>query len=843
MKVPEYSPQAKLNGLPNVRQSINTSASDFLDPTAAMIAPLGQAAQQVSHDMMQHYQQERRKADQLRANEAAIALQNFDQDAAYSKTGWRNVLGKDVFSQQNSKPLTDNVLEARNQFISDTLQGLGNEDQKALFKQYADESSVRLRGQLLGHEGEQYRRYQKSTLEAGIATEAKAAELEFNDIPMMEQRYAKIRQYHEELANMEGMESAYGKAKADGFISQSIKNAVSASLQHGDHDTAKAILNRFKEAGSVDANDATAMQHHINDSYGAAMVANAPAELKRLIEESGGIESAILGAEGGQDNFDANGQPAVSSDGKSIGKYQVTDDTARAPGFGIAPAKARTHEEYNRIGKELIAKLSDKYGGDPEKVAAAYNAGSGAVDKAIAKGGENWKDHIPASTRDQYLPRFNKHLKTGTAVDDFSQEQRLRWGRAAESQIHVSMAHAQTQLEERKKAQYSQAEFDGKVGDLISKAEFQSAYGDKADEAYDRYIRDLDYGQTLHSVKKMTTAEAAANLQAAMPPDGDPDHPHKREQYEKLQSAITKEFKQRNEDPMLWAQSLGLDVQQINFDNQANAAAEIAKRKTIAEKLYTDYGTGYALMTKQEADALSDVIRTTSDDNVLKVLKGFRDGLQDDNAYHATISQLRKDSPATLIAGHLIGQHASSVKKGWLWMDDTRTEINGEDVARTILRGERILNPSREDKKGDGNRKVDVLPKEARAAYAEAVGDAYYSPQVNDAMYEAVTSYYAAVASNAAGVFDQDKFDEAIRNVTGGIIDHAGHKVALPYGMDESYFLDQVRTQYAAQTGDVSRKHVDDMPLVSMGVDTYAFKTDQGFFKNKDGKLVTVSFR
>lgn len=72
--------------------------------------------------------------------------------------------------------------------------------------------------------------------------------------------------------------------------------------------------------------------------------------------------------------------------------------TARDPGFGVAPAKGNNPQEFNRVGREYLAALHRRYGGDPAKMWAAYNAGPGAVDKALSAGG-NWLRQLPRETQ------------------------------------------------------------------------------------------------------------------------------------------------------------------------------------------------------------------------------------------------------------------------------------------------------------------------------------------------------------------------------------------------------------------------------------------------------------
>jgi hypothetical protein len=96
-------------------------------------------------------------------------------------------------------------------------------------------------------------------------------------------------------------------------------------------------------------------------------------------------------------DFKADGSVVTSNKGARFA-MQVMPATARKPGFGITPARDDSPEEYNRVGTELLQKLTDKYG-DPAKAWAAYNAGSGRLEHAIAKHGDQWLANMPTETQ------------------------------------------------------------------------------------------------------------------------------------------------------------------------------------------------------------------------------------------------------------------------------------------------------------------------------------------------------------------------------------------------------------------------------------------------------------
>ena len=78
---------------------------------------------------------------------------------------------------------------------------------------------------------------------------------------------------------------------------------------------------------------------------------------------------------------------------------QVMPATARDPGFGVKPARADSPAEFNRVGREYLNALLQRYGGDPAKMWGAYNWGPGNLDTALQRHGADWLAHAPAETR------------------------------------------------------------------------------------------------------------------------------------------------------------------------------------------------------------------------------------------------------------------------------------------------------------------------------------------------------------------------------------------------------------------------------------------------------------
>ncbi len=78
---------------------------------------------------------------------------------------------------------------------------------------------------------------------------------------------------------------------------------------------------------------------------------------------------------------------------------QVMPATARDPGFGVRPSNGSQQDDI-RVGREYLAQMQRRYGGDLGKMWAAYNAGPGRLDQAIQRGGDNWLSLMPRETQD-----------------------------------------------------------------------------------------------------------------------------------------------------------------------------------------------------------------------------------------------------------------------------------------------------------------------------------------------------------------------------------------------------------------------------------------------------------
>jgi hypothetical protein len=159
----------------------------------------------------------------------------------------------------------------------------------------------------------------------------------------------------------------------------------------------------------------------------------------------------MIGAESGGRQFAANGQPLTSSAG-AVGRAQVMPTTApeaaRFAGLPWDENRYRTDAAYNEaLGRAYYGNLVQRYGGDAEKAAAAYNAGAGRVDRAVTRGGDNWRSMLPRETQG-YISKVVGQQSTTRQTRVVQQGVDLAGQRAAQPKVlnEKDIAAARTKL-------------------------------------------------------------------------------------------------------------------------------------------------------------------------------------------------------------------------------------------------------------------------------------------------------------------------------------------------------------------------------------------------------------
>lgn len=105
---------------------------------------------------------------------------------------------------------------------------------------------------------------------------------------------------------------------------------------------------------------------------------------------------------------ESNFNPNARSPKGASGIIQIMPATAKKPGYGMQPINLQTATPEQQIawGMEYRSRIQKAHGFTEDQATAAFNAGPGNVQQAIAKGGKNWVNHVPKETRD-YVQKVN----------------------------------------------------------------------------------------------------------------------------------------------------------------------------------------------------------------------------------------------------------------------------------------------------------------------------------------------------------------------------------------------------------------------------------------------------
>lgn len=407
MQVPIYQRQAEQQGLPKDRQTTQVDASNFLGGTTAAALNYGeQAAGDINKAVQHHYEQQLQEARQARILDVSTQLQTYVQDAMYGKTGALSKMGADAFLGSDGRSAMDMVYDdtvKKQNALADTL---GDDTQKADFKQQTNSMLMTMRGQLMGHEAQQHRVYVQSTLESSNTAQTNNIALNYNDTVGLQKSIDQIQANSAQLGKLHGYGPEWGAVNAQTSISGALNKVINSALDKGDFSTTQNILKNF--APHMNTDDLVTAYSKMQKAKGEATALSTSfatiEQLRPTLMPNDGDRAfnILLGSESATGQF-FNGQPATSQKG-AVGAAQVMKDTgpeaAKLAGLPWDEHKWQYDEAYNTaIGKAYFQKQMQTNHGDMQKAYAAYNAGPDALKNAIAQGGDNWLPLLPTETQ------------------------------------------------------------------------------------------------------------------------------------------------------------------------------------------------------------------------------------------------------------------------------------------------------------------------------------------------------------------------------------------------------------------------------------------------------------
>lgn len=426
--------QTQVSGQPNVQLQTPSGptpggiAADQASQFGAAATRTGDAIGKIALDVAD-------QANQVRVNDARNQLAIAQQDLTYNKDyGYLTKKGASAFLDNEGKPLEKPLDQDYGEKLKDTIDNisanLGNDQQRKLFGIHAGDAAAQFHGQLEQHTLQQFDKYQDTVVDSSYKLSKQNAELNWNNPDAVGQSIGEAKSAIRSKAERAGLVGLpYDEAVLTG-ISAIHEGVIMSALQNNNPRYAMDYLAKARTAGEMVPDDILKVYGHITEADAlqqaqaavsqqtiAAMPAITPSAFDKLKAARTQIESGSMG------DFKPDGTPVTSPAGAKY-KNQVMDATAANPGFGIKPSDTsgtpqKVADEYNRVGDELLQKLVQKYG-NPSQALAAYNAGSGRMDQALAKATaagnpSAWAANLPAETQ-AYVAKANKILSSSSPV-------------------------------------------------------------------------------------------------------------------------------------------------------------------------------------------------------------------------------------------------------------------------------------------------------------------------------------------------------------------------------------------------------------------------------------------
>lgn len=409
-------PSVNLTPAPNAYQETPRA----LGEAGAAVAQQFGMAQQVANSFADRYRKEQELADQVRVDDAINQAKEKQIDLTFNKdTGYINIKGIAALQRDSGKPLAEEYAEQYKNSLNDITSSLGNDRQKRAFQLRANDMLSGFRGQVLEHEGKEFHNYTISTYDGTIANRKQEVGLYFNDPTKIDEALGSIEAAATAKGRMLGLSASQIEANARKESSNALVVGVSAALEKNDVMYADALIKRY--SSKMDADDLLRIRGATDKQMDSAVATKVATDAVRSVSprvqptDFDRIANITMSAESGGRRYGSDGQLLTSSAGAK-GEMQVMDGTNLDPGFGVKPADMsgtpeQQASERARVGRDYLAAMIKKYGGNVARAWAAYNAGPGAVDKALDEAAKDAGSYRTGAPPDSWLMKLPKETQ------------------------------------------------------------------------------------------------------------------------------------------------------------------------------------------------------------------------------------------------------------------------------------------------------------------------------------------------------------------------------------------------------------------------------------------------
>lgn len=347
-----------------------------------------------------------------RAKEIQMRLV-YDKD-----TGLTALRGFDALNRPDGRPLAAEYVSKFDEATQAIAGELKNEAQRLAFNAQVSQLRLSLENQAVQHEANAFREYNLSVQEGTIKTEIENIGLNYNNPEIVNPALERLKGAVAEQGFALGRSAQWITAQQREMTSKAHSVAIGAAIQNEQIAYAEAYLKRYSE--DMTADDVLRAKGIVTKEVdGRVALAASARAMGDVVAHAGAtdmgrMEAITAQSESGNRERDAQGR-LITSPAGAQGKMQVMPGTNRDPGFGVRPAQDDSDAERTRVGRDYLRAMVKRYNGDAAMAWAAYNAGPGRLDNALAearKSGRPWLSLMPAETQD-YVRKNLAALATG----------------------------------------------------------------------------------------------------------------------------------------------------------------------------------------------------------------------------------------------------------------------------------------------------------------------------------------------------------------------------------------------------------------------------------------------
>ena len=417
------------------------------------------------------------QVDEIRVMDAVNRAKEKQYDLTYGQGGYSLQKGINALEREGGQDLANEFTNKFQKNIDDISGTLGNDNQRMLFQKHAIPMRTELYGSAEKHIANEFTRYQGSVYDGTVVNAQRQIAINYTDVSKggaIEQGVSAIEAATRGAARLEGK----SQVEADGKVRKAVSNAhvlaLETALEKNDASFADGYLKKF--GGQMDVDDVLKIQGKITkdmdlrtaDSVASRAVATT---LPKMFNGDGDRAFNILiGTESNGQQFGKDGKPLTSSAG-AIGIAQVMPKTgpeaAKLAGLPWDEDRYKNDPEYNRaIGKAYFGQQLKALDGNLAHAYAAYNAGPGAMQKALtrsnARPGSDWLTFLPAETQAYVKKNMGEYesgggkFSTPTLADVHSQIRTALGPDAKPAVLQAALTRGTQQFEDVTKAKKAQ---------------------------------------------------------------------------------------------------------------------------------------------------------------------------------------------------------------------------------------------------------------------------------------------------------------------------------------------------------------------------------------------------